>query len=57
MSNVVTFKQVEVQKPVAATPKSMPLFIHIKRKTLIAHSGDLKQQRTATQNRIGKGQI
>ncbi|MEO9825997.1 MAG: hypothetical protein ABJF50_16415 [Paracoccaceae bacterium] len=55
MSNVVAFKKVETETPEAATPKSMTLFIHIKRTTLIAHCGDLKPQRTATQDRVGKG--
>ena len=57
MSNIVAFKKVEIQKPAAATPRSMTLFIHIKRTTLIAHCGDLKNQRAATRGRVGKGHI
>ena len=56
MSNVVVFETFQKPKPVAKarTPKSMTLFIHIKRATLIAHCADLQSTRTATIERVGE---
>lgn len=58
MSNVVAFKRVDNQQTGAgekSPSKSMTLFIHVKRTTLIAHCGNLQSERTTTQGRVGKG--
>lgn len=57
MSNVVAFKKAQDQTPMAKTTgaaKSMTLFIHIKRATLIAHCGNLGGEKAAQQDRVGK---
>ena len=56
MSNVVAFEDFHKRKPAAKAkaPKSMTLFIHIKRATLIAHCADLQSTRTATIERVGE---
>lgn len=57
MSNVVAFKKVQPVAPVKGAPKSMTLFIHIKRATMIAHCGNLDGAKTAEQTYAGKSSI
>ena len=60
MSNVVAFKKAQDQKPLASgtgAAKSMTLFIHVKRATLIAHCGDLGGVKAEPQGCVGKSRI
>ena len=56
MSNVVAFESFQKSKPAAKarTPKSMTLFIHIKRATLIAHCANLQATSQSAVGRVGE---
>lgn len=56
MSNVVAFETFQKPKPAAKAraPKSMTLFIHIKRATLIAHCADLQATKATAIGCVGE---
>ena len=56
VSNVVAFESFQKPAPVAKAkaPKSMTLFIHIKRATLIAHCANLQTTGTLAVGRLGE---